>query len=145
MYNLFKRIKQWFTGNTESAVTPAEARYRTIRLPYKEATCKCELQIVFKNHTVLCTDYICDRLHNLIYSLNGTYKTREIDFEKWNPVQDYINRSFSAGIMHTFDKSNQYDTAIQTNDIFKILYMPKITVEEKIHVYKEKIEENDNE
>lgn len=81
---------------------------------YDTYTHKAELQLVFKDNNIICTDV--------------SFTT---DIKGEDPIKEYINRSYQQRVMHIFDKSNKYNVALVSDDIKKILYKPTITIETK--------------
>ena len=115
-----KKVFEWFKQLFKREVKQIEVKDHI----YYEYTYRTELQIVQRNQQVICNDFID----------TGSYSSKPDDKDRlsYDPVVNFINRSFNQSVMHLYDKSNKYYTSIVTSDIVKILYLkPKVTVETK--------------
>ena len=79
---------------------------------------KTELQVVFRNQQVLCTDYVYSEVYECSEEYLNNHKNEYHDVH----IKSYIDSAFKNGVLHTFDKSNRYYTKIVTSDITRILY-----------------------
>jgi hypothetical protein len=121
---MIKRLKQWVLSLFKKQVV--EELQPKKQIVYSKVDYKTELQIVFKNQQVVCTDR------------TGSFKTSDefsdeiVQKHADDDIQSYIYRGYSTGILHTFDKSNKYNTVIPVVDIHKILYKPCTIVKTEI-------------
>ncbi len=99
-------------GKNESDKTPYIEPVYIFEIHYKT-----ELQIVFRDNNLLCSEFKC-------------MVTSDTELHE-DPVQKFIDDAYKKGHMKTIDKSNQYVTNIATQDIKKILYKPTFTMEKR--------------
>lgn len=138
VYNMIDKIKQMFLKlfKPKSVAAPLEPVVEYVEPiveyvepeflhNYNEYTYKTELQIVFRDNQVLCSDYSVTM--NTMYYDEEYLKTNGNRF-----INEHIHDAYKNTHLGTFDKSNKHYTVIPTSEIKKILYKePIISVEYK--------------